>query len=432
MQLTRPGATKRGTSIVRLANIFDHLVEAGEIAFDSLRTSTLRSALTILGVVIGVATVMTMAAIVQGIRDEIVHTIEIAGPTTFYVIRYFSQTPVNPENLPKEVRSRPTLELADAERIAALPEIAYASLWGQTSARVEYGGERTQRMGLYGADAGFPLVYGGELTRGRWFTHAEEASGGAVAVLEDDVARRVFGRIDPLDKTVHIGGRPARIVGIYQKASNIFSAPGTETGAIVPFLMLDHQFKFDRTNTLWIPVRPRAGVAVADAQAAVTVALREKRHLRPADPNTFDLMTQDAILGIFNKFTSAFFWIMIALASVALLVGGIGVMAMMMVSVTARTREIGVRKALGATRLDILMQFLVEASVLTGAGGLVGLLLGLGAGRLLTILLNVTASAPLALTVTAILVSIGIGVVFGLVPAIRASRLDPVEALRYE
>jgi putative ABC transport system permease protein len=156
------------------------------------------------------------------------------------------------------------------------------------------------------------------------------------------------------------------------------------------------------------------------------------RHLRPGDPNTFDLITQDQILASFNNFSGAFFWVMIALAGVALLVGGIGVMAIMMVSVTDRTREIGVRKALGATRLDILLQFLIEAATLTGIGGIIGIVIGLAGGRAATTLMHVDAAPPVGLTVLAVSVSVGIGVVFGLLPALRAARLDPVDALRYE
>lgn len=413
-------------------NLRDRAAENLTIAVDILRTNKLRAGLTILGVVIGVSTVMAMAAIVQGIRDQIVHTIELAGPTTFYVVKFFSQTPVNPDRLPKSVRIRPDLTADDAERVAQLPVVRYASIWAQTASRLEYGGARTQPVAIFGADDGYPLIQGGELSSGRWFTKAELASGAAVAVLQESSARRIFGRIEPIDKIVHIGGRPARVIGIYQEPGNIFSPPGQETGAIVPYLMLDHQFVIDRTNALWIPVKPRPNVSVADAQSAVTVLLREKRHLRPVDPNTFDLVTQDQILSSFNNFTGAFFWVMIALAGVALLVGGIGVMAIMMVSVTDRTREIGVRKALGATRLDILLQFLIEAATLTGVGGIVGIAIGLAGGRLATTVMGVDAAPPLGLTIIAVSVSIGIGVVFGLAPALRASRLDPVDALRYE
>jgi len=410
----------------------DRLRENVALALDTIRASKLRSGLTILGVVIGVSTVMAMAAIVQGIRDQIVQTIEVAGPTTFYVLKIFSQTPINPDRPPKEVRVRPDLTWEEASRIRALPEIAYASLWGQTLSRVEYAGVRTQPLAVFGADEGFTRIQGGELASGRWFTRAELAGATPVVVLQEDAGRRVFGRESALGKVVRIGGRPARVIGIYQPPGNIFAPPGQEIGAVVPFRMLDRQFAIDRTNALWIPVKPRAGVSVADAQEAVVVALRELRRLRPAQKNSFDLVTQDQILDTFNKLTGVFFLVMIVLSAVALLVGGIGVMAIMMVSVTDRTREIGVRKALGATRRDILLQFLIEAATLTGIGGVVGVAIGLGAGRLITALMNIDAATPLALTAAAVAVSVTIGIVFGLLPASRAAKLDPIEALRYE
>jgi putative ABC transport system permease protein len=179
-------------------------------------------------------------------------------------------------------------------------------------------------------------------------------------------------------------------------------------------------------------VKPRPGVSVADAEEAVTIALREMRKLHPADHNSFDLITQDQILTLFSQLTGAFFLVMVSLSSVALLVGGIGVMAIMMVSVTSRTREIGVRKALGATRRDIMLQFLTEAATLTGIGGVIGIVVGLLIGRGLGLLIKATAPTPLNQTIVAVAVSIVIGVVFGIAPARRAARMDPVEALRYE
>jgi putative ABC transport system permease protein len=402
------------------------------IAIDTLRANKLRSGLTILGVVIGVSTVMMMAAIVQGIKEQIVRTIEIAGPTTFYVMKVNSSTPVNPDRLPAWIRIRPDLTEAEARRIQELPEISYAAIWGQTVARLEYKGQRTQALAVNGADDRFVEVQGGDLVQGRWFTKPELIAGAPVAVLEETAARKIFGAESMLDKQVQIGGRPATVIGIYQKADNIFEPPGQGTGAIVPYEWLDHQFKLDKTNAVFIPVKPKKGVTAADAQEAVTIAMREMRGLRPADKNNFDMITQDQILDTFNKITGVFFLVMIVLSSVGLMVGGIGVMAIMMVSVTNRTREIGVRKAVGATQHEILLQFLVEAATLTGIGGIIGIIVGLTLGRLVTMFMNIDAGIPVLLTVIAVTVSVGIGIVFGMIPARRAAKLDPIEALRYE
>ena len=412
--------------------IADRIPSNIQIALDTLRANKLRSALTILGVVIGVSTVMTMAAIVQGIQGQIVRTIEIAGPTTFYVVKVFSQTPVNPDRLPKWIRVRPDLVEAEAERIRRLPEISYAAIWGQSNGRLSYGAQRTQMIAIIGADDRYQEIQGGELLDGRWFTPAELVSGANVAVLDENAAHKLFGRESVLDKEIKVGGRPTIVIGLYAQPGNIFSPPGQDIGAVVPYQMLDHQFTLDKTNAVYIPVKPKKGVATADAQEAVTIALRELRRLRPADKNNFDLITQDQILDSFNKITGVFFLVMIVLSSVGLLVGGIGVMAIMMVSVTSRTREIGIRKALGATKREILFQFLIEAATLTGLGGVLGILIGLTFGRLATLAMKIDAAVPLGLTVIAVVVSVSIGLIFGMLPAQRAAKLDPITALHYE
>jgi putative ABC transport system permease protein len=191
-------------------------------------------------------------------------------------------------------------------------------------------------------------------------------------------------------------------------------------------------FRFSDTNDLFIVVLGRDGISVDDAKDQATVALRKVRGLRPSMPNSFDFITQDQILDTMSSLTSVFFLVMTAISSVALLVGGIGVMAIMMVSVTDRTREIGLRMACGATRREILWQFLVEAATLTLIGGLIGILFGLTMGEVVKRLLGLEAGVPLWSAVLATLVSIGIGLVFGLLPANRAARMDPVEALRHE
>jgi putative ABC transport system permease protein len=375
---------------------------------------------------------MTMASIVRGVREQILNTIELAGPTTFYVMKVFSQQPLNPEALPKWVRIRPDLTEAEAMAIDRLPEIQYAAAWNQIMGRLDYQGTRTQPTTVYGADASFTLIMGGQLSAGRWFTPSEQRAGAAVAVILETHARRLFGRLDPIGKTMQIAGKPVQVIGLYEAAANIFTPPGAETGAIVPYRFADHAYYIDKTNMMFIAVRPRDGVTVAEAQEGVTVLMREMRRLRPGDGNTFDMITQDQILDVFNNITGVFFVVMIVLASVALMVGGIGVMAIMMVSVTDRTREIGVRKAMGATRRDIQMQFLIEAATLTGMGGIIGIVVGLVTGTLATRLLNIQATPPWGLTLIAVAVSVAIGLIFGVLPARRASRLDPIEALRYE
>ena len=411
---------------------FHSFAEGLGIALDQLRTNKLRSALTILGVVIGVATVMGMASIVQGIRDQIINTIEVAGPTTFYVMRIFSQTPLNPDNLPKEVRIRPVLKPVEAELIARLPEVHYAGIWVQLFQKMEFEGSRTQIMTEFGADDHYMEIQGGTLAAGRFFTQSEENSGAPVIVLEGRPAEKLFGRLNPIGHYVRMAGKSLRVIGLYQNPENIFQPPSQEIGAILPFETARRSFRYDETNALWIVVKPRAGVTVASAMDAVTVQLRRHRSLRPGDRNTFDIITQDQILDVFNQLTGVFFLVMLALSSVALMVGGIGVMAIMMVSVTDRTREIGVRKALGATRREILWQFLVEAATLTLLGGLIGVVMGLGLGEALKVLLGTSSSVPLWSALLACLVSVLIGLVFGVLPASRAAKLDPVEALRYE
>ncbi len=209
------------------------LVEAMRIASGALRASKLRSALTVLGVVIGVSTVMAMASIVQGIRDQIVNTIEVAGPTTFYVMRFWSTTPLNPDALPYEVRIRPVLNEREARAVGKIPEIEYAALWVQVFQRLEYQGVRTQLMTIFGADDRYMELQGGTLLSGRFFTVAEERRGEPVVVLEENTAEKLFGRMDPLGRWIRISGNPMRVIGLYRTPDNIFQPPSQQIAAIV-------------------------------------------------------------------------------------------------------------------------------------------------------------------------------------------------------
>lgn len=411
--------------------ILRNLEEGVTVALTTLKSNKLRSFLTILGVVIGVSTVMLMASIVDGVQTQIFNALNAATPNAFYVVRFFSQTPLNPDNLPYEVRIRPVLDEADAAAIAREPDIRHAGLWLQSFNRVEYLESRTQAVLIYGADESMLEVLGGTLAAGRGFTPAE-LNGADVTILDVEVSRKLFGRGDPLGQTVRIAGRPFRVIGVWQPPDNAFKPPGFGVGGMVPFRVAKHAFRYSDTNDLFVVVVGRDGISVEQAKDQATVALRRVRSLRPGMPNTFDFITQDQILDVMSALTSVFFLVMTAISSVALLVGGIGVMAIMMVSVTDRTREIGLRMACGATRREILWQFLVEAATLTLLGGLIGILVGLTSGEVLKRVLGMEAGVPLWSAVLATIVSIGIGLVFGLLPANRAARMDPVEALRHE
>jgi putative ABC transport system permease protein len=408
-----------------------NLAEGVSVAVENLRSNKLRSFLTILGVVIGVATVMLMASLVDGVRSQIFNALNAATPNAFYVMRFFSQTPLNPQNLPYEVRIRPIVSAEDADAIRREPEIRHAGLWLQSFVRVEYQGSRSQGVWVLGADDAYMEIKGGTVAAGRFFTEGE-LNGADVTVLELELSRRLFGRENPIGQTVKIGGRAFRVVGLWQQPDNVFQPPGFTIGAIVPYEIAKRSFMYSDTNDLFIVVLGRQGIPVTAAQDQATVALRKHRGLRPGMQNTFDFITQDQILDTMNSLTAMFFLVMTAISSVALLVGGIGVMAIMMVSVTDRTHEIGLRMACGATRREILWQFLVEAATLTLMGGLIGIFFGLSSGQFLKRVLNMQSGVPLWSAVLATLVSVAIGLGFGLLPANRAARMDPVEALRHE
>ena len=310
----------------------------------------------------------------------------------------------------------------------------YAGIWVQVFQKIEYQGARTQQVTVFGADDRYMEIQGGTLLRGRFFSRAE-LTGEPVIVLESAVADRLFGRLDPLGKQVRIGGRSFRVIGDLREAREHLRAagPGDRRGGPVR----------DRAGAASSTTRPTpcssrssrgAGSRWAARWTRSTVALRRARGTSgPATPNTFDLITQDQILDVIGNFTSYFFLAMVALSSVALLVGGIGVMAIMMVSVTDRTKEIGLRKALGATRREMLWQFLVEAATLTLLGGAARhRLRARWPAMLLKAAMGLESAVPLWSIVLACGVSIGIGLVFGLLPANRAARMDPVEALRHE
>jgi putative ABC transport system permease protein len=419
-------------SAARTVTLLFRMVEGAGIALDSLRSNRVRAALTILGVAIGVTVVIAMASAINGINRSITSILESAGPKTFYVVRYFSgglEISDGSDEL-SPWRRMPEITVEEAELIRALPSVRDVNVGEYTEGPVSGGGTDLSEVKIAGFSWTWPQVNGGDILAGRNFTAIEYAAGARVAVINDKMAESLFPGLDPVGKRIKIYGEPFEVVGMHAEAASLFS------DADEPRLAIPHP-TFRKVTEYWpgwmeIAVVPTEAATVVEAQDQVTAALRSRRGLRPGEDNNFALVTSDRVLDAFNKITAGFFIAMIVLSSVGLMVGGVGVVAIMMISVTERTREIGVRKALGATRGEIMFQFLVEAATLTLVGCLIGMALGAGVAWGVRSFTPVPASVPLLAVVAAVGASILTGVLFGLYPANKASKLDPVEALRYE
>ncbi len=413
-------------------SFLSRMLEGSAIALDSIRANKVRAALTILGVAIGVTVVIAMGSAITGINRSITSILESAGPKTFFVYRYFSGG-LDVSDGSDELspwRRMPWLTVEEAELIRSLPTVRDVNIGEYTQGPVSFEGVELKSVAMAGMTPTWNLVNGGDILAGRNFTNMEYAAGARVVIINDKLAESLFPRRDPIGKRIKIFGVPFEVIGLHAEAASLFS------NADEPRLALPHT-TFTKVAEYWkgwmeIAVLPTDSATVQETQDQVVAALRTKRGLRPGQPDNFAVVTQDRVLDTFNNITAAFFIVMIALSSVGLMVGGVGVVAIMMISVTERTREIGVRKALGATRREIMFQFLVEAATLTLVGCVIGMALGALIAWAIRSFSPIPATVPLASVVAAVVASILTGVLFGLYPANKASRMDPVEALRYE
>jgi putative ABC transport system permease protein len=401
------------------------------IALSSIRANKVRAGLTILGVAIGVSVVMVIGAMISGINRGVSDIFEQLGPRTFFVFRAFQAgIQVSDGTGDRPWRRHPPLTVAEAAMLQDLPSVELVIVDDGTGAAVSYGNREIPSVAVRGRSVGWPRVSGGDIYPGRSFTNLEALANDRVAVINARLGEQLFAQLDPIGRTIKIANVPYRVIGVVTPPPDIFGE-GNRPEAIIPHGTFDKHVPYWR-GWMNLLVLPDTTVTVQRAIDDVTATLRTSRGLRPRDDDNFAVVTQDKLLENWNTVTGAFFLVMLALSSVGLMVGGIGVVAIMMISVTERTREIGVRKALGARRREILWQFLVEAATLTLVGGVIGMLIGgLGAGGV-ALFTPLPASVPVASVLAAIVMSIITGVLFGLYPAARAARLDPIEALRHE
>lgn len=409
------------------------------MALDTLWQNKLRSFLTILGVVVGTMTVIVIAAFVSGIDTGFSKEIESYGTNSIYIFKFEPGFNFNPS---AEERMRKPISYEDAlaigEECPSVVEVsAFMSpvdfLQGPMAERIKIRYQNTEMVNatVQGVMPSFFRMGTSEVTEGRFFYDGENATRADVCVIGRDVANTLFPNVNAIGREITINGRNYRVIGVLKKRELFISPsddPGNENRAVyIPYETIRKIYPNVKENFVMAQAAPgRMDQAVDE----IRQVLRKRRKVAYRDPDNFGIITSKGLIEQFGAITGGIFMLMVAISSVGLLIGGIGVMNIMLVSVTERTKEIGVRKAIGARRRDIVLQFLVEAATLTGMGGLIGILLGWIAAEIVNTVMP--TFVPLWAPAVGFIVSVGLGVGFGLWPAWKAARLDPIEALRYE
>lgn len=407
------------------------LVEGVGIAVEQLRSNRVRAALTILGIAIGVFVVVVMSAAIHGINRGVAQEFEKAGPTTFGVNRFpISLEACDGSDETCKWRNNPPIRLSEVAAIRRLETVQGVNIGSGTSASFKYFDRQLPGARITATSSDWLEISGGDIVEGRNFTASEDLNSARVVVINEEMKKRLFGEgSDPLGKVVQVNRSPYEVIGVFEGGGEFLGTPSPR--AYVPFSTGN---KYLNIWIEWIElaVKPRPGVSRDEAIDDVVATIRSQRGLRPSQENDFAIITQEKLFETWGKMTGVFFLVMITLSGIGLIVGGVGVVAIMMISVTERTREIGVRKALGATKSTILWQFLVEAATLTAIGAMVGLVVGWGVSLLIRSTTPLQASVPPGAIMAALGASALTGILFGLFPASRAARLDPIDALRYE
>ena len=406
-----------------------YFFESAIIALQAIWSNKLRSFLTVLGNIVAVTSIIAVVSLIQGmnayVSDSIVSGV---GADNFTISR---MPVVRTEADEERVRNNPRITLNDAEAVRHYSEnVGAVAAQSQSNASVSYGNEQVDGVGVRGVSRDYVYFSMFDVERGRLISPAEVDANRPVTVLGWDVADKLFGPIDPIDKTVKIGPLHYRIVGVSKKKGS-FLGNSQDNFAVVPYGMFRKMFGA-RPFGMQLLVRPKTPEVTKVAMDEATVAMRIERRLRPKEPDNFGMFSSDTLLGIYQTATAGIFAILVGVVSLSLVVGGIVIMNIMLMVVSERTREIGLRKALGARRRDIMYQILTESVTLSTFGGVVGIMLGFGLAQIISKL----TPLPAAVQVWSVVIGIGItalvGLFFGLYPAMRAAKLDPIEALRRE
>jgi putative ABC transport system permease protein len=405
-------------------------------ALVAMRAQKMRSALTLLGVVAGVATVIMMVSFVAGFDRSVTTAFSQFG-THLVQFQKFEPRFGGPGDVPEEERNRPDLTLEDAEalrRLATLAATVSPERYLFTSGEVRAGARIANSPTIVGVTPAYTEANNSAIEDGRFFIDADVRHVARVTVLGADVADALFPMQDPIGRSITIDGRDFQVIGLLARKGN-FLGGSNDNNMFMPISTFDEQYPQVRDgggDTLHIATVPRRPEDVDALIEQETAILRARRKLRFNQENDFATFTSMGMLNNFRQITGGISIVMVLIAAIALVVGGVGVMNIMLVNVTQRTREIGLRKALGGTRRDIAIQFLAEAVTLTGVGGLLGIALGLGVALLARVAFNFQAAAPLWSVLLGFGVSTTVGLAAGLWPAVKAARQDPIEALRYE
>jgi putative ABC transport system permease protein len=402
-------------------------------AMDTLRTHKMRSALTVFGVVLGVSVIMLVAAMITGFDAQIQENIKQYGADTAFITR-FDQGPHGGGPRPKEERERKPLTLADAQALLegcpAIKNVTTWTTWWEQPHTVRTKAGSVSAIDFRGVQANFGEVYANAATLdGRFISDADDLHRDKVVMLGENVAPVLFPEGHPVGKDVMIDGSDFLVVGVVEKPKGMFGMNDEDRRVLIPYNTFRKIYPGAYENMIRIQAYPNK---LDQAVDQATEALRRRRNVPYDGKNNFSIQTAQQQVQEFHNIVGMVALATVVLSSIGLLIGGVGVMNIMLVSVTERTREIGIRKAIGARRGDITWQFLLEAMTLTGAGGIIALVLVNGLVLLVRFGLKWPGSVPLWAAATGIIVSVSVGLIFGVWPAMKAARLDPVEALRYE